>query len=988
MDLLEDWNNIVSDDVANPNAEDDPDIFDLALLRDFMSRGRGTPVAVALSGDTLVVATSRNFLLRADLSDGGQASVVEIDLQRPGDAVCRQVWLDPSGSHCLVAASAATGAPETLYVDSAWKKARILSKMKGMALTAVAWWPSLQPSHTTRPVLLGTDSGTLVSLDLADPRKERVQPLHSLQGQSVHSVEQTVSPATGKLLVLALTPSHIHCFHGEGSLQDCFSDTIGSPTGLELPSAPGPTQMTLLFGEPDPAAASRSNAGPEGALLSQPSGIAVLCPDGIFQATLQPDAPGLASDPSAALTRHHLLPLDVVWPGGRAALSLAATRFHFALLSAAALTLVNRVSKRRVQDLVLSRYAAPLRDVAELPLGLVPDTQRGGRVCLWAGDDLFELDAGSEDRDMWRTFLDAGEFGAALLHCSTAAQRSAVFLAQGEAAVEGGDWEAAGTLFGKVTLTEPSFEDLALRFMDAAQPGALQRFLQVRLETLGRDDQVQATMVATWLLELLLDKQNRAALGASEDTGEGAGAGGASELEQVEAELAAFLRKHVRVLDAGTTTSLLSGYGQPGLLEVFAASRGDHETVLELLVQQGQVTRALEVLRSPAVSPELAYKFAPALAALAPEESVRAWVAANPPLDPERLLPALLALSSGARADATSRAAALSFVRAALDAGAGVQALHDLALDLYSALDGGEEQLMEYLRTARSPLGRPLFDPVLALRLARERGRDHAAVALYQDLGLHDDAVRLALTLDRDLAVRVAGRAGGDAGLSRRLWLDIAGHLIQASGDPKDQAQGIALVTSLLEESGGLLRIEDVLPLFPDFVEIDAFKDVLCTALEAYNQEIEDLKREMAVSSETAHAIRKSLGALEVRVGVLDGAERCARCGRSLQGPPPLSAGPSGGAVPQVYLFPTGNAFHGSCLAAEVAALAPALQRRRIGAALAELAAGRDVARHLADLNADVASEDPYWGEAMVRQVRTPFLDGPDAAAELASWAL
>ncbi|KAL6783732.1 VPS18 [Auxenochlorella protothecoides x Auxenochlorella symbiontica] len=588
MDLLEDWNNIVSDDVANPNAEDEPDIFDLALLRDFMSRGRGTPVAVALSGDTLVVATSRNFLLRADLSDGGQASVVEIDLQRPGDAVCRQVWLDPLGSHCLVAASAATGAPETLYVDSAWKKARILSKMKGMALTAVAWWPSLQPSHTTRPVLLGTDSGTLVSLDLADPRKERVQPLHSLQGQSVHSVEQTVSPATGKLLVLALTPSHIHCFHGEGSLQDCFSDTIGSPTGLELPSAPGPTQMTLLFGEPDPAAASRSNAGPEGALLSQPSGIAVLCPDGIFQATLQPDAPGLASDPSAALTRHHLLPLDVVWPGGRAALSLAATRFHFALLSAAALTLVNRVSKRRVQDLVLSRYAAPLRDVAELPLGLVPDTQRGGRVCLWAGDDLFELDAGSEDRDMWRTFLDAGEFGAALLHCSTAAQRSAVFLAQGEAAVEGGDWEAAGTLFGKVTLTEPSFEDLALRFMDAAQPGALQRFLQVRLETLGRDDQVQATMVATWLLELLLDKQNRAALGASEDTGEGAGAGGASELEQVEAELAAFLRKHVRVLDAGTTTSLLSGYGQPGLLEVFAASRGDHETVLELLVQQGQ----------------------------------------------------------------------------------------------------------------------------------------------------------------------------------------------------------------------------------------------------------------------------------------------------------------------------------------------------------------------------------------------------------------
>lgn len=38
MDLLEDWNNIVSDEVANPNPADEPDLFDLALLRDFMSR--------------------------------------------------------------------------------------------------------------------------------------------------------------------------------------------------------------------------------------------------------------------------------------------------------------------------------------------------------------------------------------------------------------------------------------------------------------------------------------------------------------------------------------------------------------------------------------------------------------------------------------------------------------------------------------------------------------------------------------------------------------------------------------------------------------------------------------------------------------------------------------------------------------------------------------------------------------------------------------
>ena len=35
-------------------------------------------------------------------------------------------------------------------------------------------------------------------------------------------------------------------------------------------------------------------------------------------------------------------------------------------------------------------------------------------------------------------------------------------------------------------------------------------------------------------------------------------------------------------------------------------------------------------------------------------------------------------------------------------------------------------------------------------------------------------------------------------------------------------------MTALLESARGAVRIEDILPLFPDFVEIDAFKDAIC----------------------------------------------------------------------------------------------------------------------------------------------------------------
>jgi hypothetical protein len=79
------------------------------------------------------------------------------------------------------------------------------------------------------------------------------------------------------------------------------------------------------------------------------------------------------------------------------------------------------------------------------------------------------------------------------------------------------------------------------------------------------------------------------------------------------------------------------------------------------------------------------------------------------------------------------------------------------------------------------------------------------------------------------------------------------------------------------------------------------------------------------------------MAALDGQAGTLDLAEPCARCGRALGTLPGARAGPSGGSVPQFYLFPTGNAFHGACLAAEVMASAAPEQRAAILATLKQL---------------------------------------------------
>jgi len=82
---------------------------------------------------------------------------------------------------------------------------------------------------------------------------------------------------------------------------------------------------------------------------------------------------------------------------------------------------------------------------------------------------------------------------------------------------------------------------------------------------------------------------------------------------------------------------------------------------------------------------------------------------------------------------------------------------------------------------------------------------------------------------------------------------------------------------------------------------------------------------------------RKDMAALEHRAATLDLSEGCARCGVAVGEPPPATAGISGGAVPPFYLFPSGNAFHGTCLASEVMQLAPPPQQQRIHTLLTRL---------------------------------------------------
>jgi vacuolar protein sorting-associated protein 18 len=102
-------------------------------------------------------------------------------------------------------------------------------------------------------------------------------------------------------------------------------------------------------------------------------------------------------------------------------------------------------------------------------------------------------------------------------------------------------------------------------------------------------------------------------------------------------------------------------------------------------------------------------------------------------------------------------------------------------------------------------------------------------------------------------------------------------------------------------EDTDLLKIEDILPFFPDFVVIDDFKEEIAHALEGYSAHIDVLKSEMDEATRTAESIKEDIAALKNRFVAIDAGEQCSVCSHLLL-------------TRQFYVFPCQHSFHADCL--------------------------------------------------------------------------
>ncbi|GAX74136.1 hypothetical protein CEUSTIGMA_g1585.t1 [Chlamydomonas eustigma] len=815
-------------------------------------------------------------------------------------------------------------------------------------------------------------------------------------------------------------------YHGELDIEGGGEPYVRNMHSLPLPGALGSLPNGgSTTGGPSLGGVAASSSWASLNRASSPS-LGVTSPKGI--------ASPIASTPTSLIV--------LTAPDGDNTQWLAMTEYHFILLKGDLLYAVNRVSGKVVSEV---EFRSPLNlnvsgESSRSFDGLVKD-EVSGSIYAYSDESLYEVTVLQESRDMWKVYLKQQDWDEALKHCSSSSQRDKVHCTRAEAAMSLGDYTTAAIHWAKIVGGKPTFEEIALKLVEIAgqlddegtiggtggyrrrtdRQDALSTFLSTKLTVLGRGDRAQATMVVAWLTELYLDQINRELLES--------GGRPSTRCLAKEAALRTFLTTSpsLEALDPGTTCTLLAGYGRMEELVLFAGARGDHEAVLEyLMLHPTSASKALAVMRKPSCSTELIYKFAPALVMAITEEAMDFFITAKPPLDARRLIPAMIKFCDEASSP-EGRRHALRYVEFAIEQlGCEDSSVHNLAVALHS-LAPDEASLLSYLSRARDLLGQPLYDVRHSLRLATERGKLRACVKLLCGLGMYEDAVALALGLDLELAKSVANMPPEEEeALRRKLWLAVARHVVQrgsatsagngGNGDKEgrhDQpTSNIKQAVEFLKEAGGLLKLEDILPFFPDFVMIDNFKDAICDSLERYNkqvtqlktvvlsyalssEQIEDLRREMSEATHIADSVRRDLKLLSTRIAALSSEQACVRCGRPLSVVPKPCGLPSGGAIQPFFVFPTGNAYHGVCCAAEVMELANVQQQSKIQSILVALSKAPKSHQELSSdfqslkeqLVSEVACEDPRSGEITVRLVDLPFISDSDLE-EQAMWAI
>uniref|UniRef100_A0A673XNA6 Vacuolar protein sorting-associated protein 18 homolog n=1 Tax=Salmo trutta TaxID=8032 RepID=A0A673XNA6_SALTR len=920
----------------------------------------------AVCNNQLCMSLGKDTLLRIDLAKPDQPN--QIELGRKDDSRVHKLFLDPTGSHLVISLSTS----ECLYLNRNTQKVRSLSRWRGHLIESVGWNKLLGTETNTGPVLVGTSQGIIFEAEISASEGSLFNTNPDQYFKQVHSLEEDGRPAPvccievergpeSKVVIIATTRKRLFQFVGrvaEGSEQQGFSSVFSQnqellPSFQEFPFNMGYSEITFYTSK----------------LRSCPKAFAWMMGNGVLYGQLdyiRPDS--VLSD---VQVWDYTPDIDFSF---NKPISIVLTQFHFLLLLPDRVKAICTLNGQVVNEDVFPDKFGTLKKMIKDPAG--------GLVWIYTEKAVFRYHIQREARDVWQMYMSMNKFDLAKEYCRDRPECMDMVLAkEAEHCFQNKRYLESAKCYA---LTQNYFEEIALKFIEAKQDEALKEFLLKKLNNLKQSEKTQITLLVTWLTELYL---NHLGLLESDEGKHGV-------FQETRDEFRKFLSssKHKECLYNNRTTiyDLLASHGNVDDMVYFSVIMQDYERVISHHCQHDDYSAALEVL-SKHCDEKLFYKFSPILMQHIPKKVVDAWIQMGSRLDPKKLIPALVNYSQmGSTQQVNETIRYMEFCVYQLTVTE--EAIHNYLLSLYAKYK--PDSLLWYLEQAGTHASDIHYDLKYTLRLCAEHGYLQACVLVYKIMELYEEAVDLALHVDVDLAKSCADLPEDDEELRKKLWLKIARHVVQEEKDVKKAMNCLS--------SCNLLKIEDILPFFPDFVTIDHFKEAICSSLEEYNQHIDELKQEMEEATESAKRIREDIQEMRNKYGVVESQEKCAACDFPLLNRP-------------FYLFLCGHMFHYDCLFLEVSPHLSTYKQAKLGELQKKLAAATQTkSRHRpspkekeeggdtaslgkesagvsreqikSDIDDIIAFECVYCGELMIKSIDKPFIDPGKLEEEKSSW--
>ena len=585
-----------------------------------------------------------------------------------------------AGNHVLISLS-----NEELYYlhSSSHRPKKLSAKLSGLC-ESVAFMASKCTTQTTKSFLLGTNEGIIYEMEIESTGREKMcQIVYRLNFSSSAIASLCVESQDERMIVLftATNPSRLYHYTGSDSFENVFSRKSKEDNKLGQPFIEIPSSNSLSTNRLPTVCTFASSA--------TTNSFAVLTPVGVYTGPLR--FADLDHYPISDVIQNEAqmidFPFDMRNKSSSSSvqsltpISLAATHYHFMMLSPSRVQILSRISSEVVQD---ESIRSLIGTASGTPLGIVRDYVSGS-TWMYTTSSIFEFIM-DEEKDIWRVHLskavssgDDRLFEETLSLC-TKEQRYEVYRVQAEMHFRRGDIEKAAKLYALTNLT---FDTVVLQILDAKHrlmpsvqtkdhlgeddddveeirkesllptvpinPGkslsgsflpfpltssdeltAVRFYVEEVLRILPLTAKCQRTMLCTWLCELYVHQIATLTLANDID-------------KDLMNKFQEFLRQHRSSLDPAITMKLIASRGLQPLIVFYAQLIGDYDKVIYFYLNDRRYNDAVTLLSDAPFElvENLIYKTSPALIEAEPEATI-AMMSSKPKLVLNKCLPALL----------------------------------------------------------------------------------------------------------------------------------------------------------------------------------------------------------------------------------------------------------------------------------------------------------------------------------------------------------